>query len=297
VSEIHLVDVDASSSGSFLEYVRLHGAQHDDPYLALAHCAAFDPVREPAVVAVDSEGAVVGAVAVMRDPTAGDGVMRFRILHTLHPGYYPALVDRILSRLPADVSRVTVSLPEHAGDVDEALGAAGFGVCGRAYVLRHHDPRNASRLDYPSGTHTRPATPALSTDWANIVNSAMHRRPGHVDMTYALAGEALSSPRVLGGASLIAYRDGSPAGVVLTVTDAMDPCAARITMLAVVPSHQGIGLGRALLHDAVVTAGRGGCRSVSSAVDAYDRRAVALCLDAGFRAEDVVVCWQRTISP
>jgi len=206
--------------------------------------------------------------------------MRFRILHTLHPGYYPALVDRILSRLPADVSRVTVSLPEHAGDVDEALGAAGFGVCGRAYVLRHHDPRNASRLDYPSGTQTRPATPALSTDWANIVNSAMHRRPGHVDMTYALAGEALSSPRVLGGASLIAYRDGSPAGVVLTVTDAMDSCAARITMLAVVPSHQGIGLGRALLHDAVVTAGRGGCRSVSSAVDAYDRRAVALCLDA-----------------
>lgn len=210
---------------------------------------------------------------------------------------YPALVDRILSRVPEDASRVTVFLPQYAGDVEEALGAAGFGVCQRAYVLRHLDPRNASRLDYPSETQTRPATPDMATDWANIVNSAMHGQPYHAKITYALAGEALGSSRVLGGASVIAYRGGSPAGGVLTVTDAMDPCAAEITMLAVVPSHQGMGLGRALLHDAVVTAGRGGCRSVSLAVSTFNRRAVALYLDAGFRAEDVRVCWQHTLSP
>ncbi len=100
------------------------------------------------MVAVDGDGLVVGAASVMREPTAGDGVMRFRVLHTLHPEYYPALVDRILSRLTEDASRVTVFLPEYAGDVEEALG----------------------------------------------------------------------SSRVLGGASLIAYRGGSPAGGVLTVT-------------------------------------------------------------------------------
>jgi len=296
VSEIHLIDVEQPLSGGFLEYARLHGAQHDDSYLAPEHCVAFDPAREPAVVAVDGEGLVVGAASVMRDLAAGDGMMRFRVLHTLHPEYYPALADRILSRLPEDANRVTVLLPEHAGDVEEALEAAGFGACKRAYVLRHLDPRNAPRLDYPSGTQTRPATPAVATDWANIVNSAMHGQPDHVDTTYSIAGETLGSPRVLGGASLIAYRGGSPAGGVLTVTDAMDPCAAEITMLAVVPSHQGMGLGRALLHDAVATAGRGGCRSVSLAVSTFNRRAVALYLDAGFRAQDVRVCWQRTVS-
>ncbi|MBN2840179.1 MAG: GNAT family N-acetyltransferase [Coriobacteriia bacterium] len=292
--EIRILHVDESLVDPFLGYARAYGARHDDSYLAPEDIARFDPRSEPAVIALDDNDSVVGAASLMLLGYAEEGTARFRILHALYPEHYPALVDAVMTRVPEPVDRVFLFLPEHAGEVQDALGELGFGVCRRAYVLRHPDPRSAIRGEYPSETQVRLATAGVASDWASVVNAAFHGQPGRYDMTYERAGELLSSPRVLREATLIAYRGGIPAGVVLTMIDASDPSASEIETLGVTPGHQGMGVGRALLHDAVSAAGRHGCRWVTLSVSTFNRRAVAMYLDSGFRAEDIRVCWERT---
>lgn len=294
MAEIRILDVDASLVEPFLGYARAYGAQHDDSYLAPEDLARFDLGSELAVIALDADQLVVGAASLMLDALTGEGSARFRILHSLYPEHYPALVDAVLARVPQSIDRVFLFLPEHAGDVQDALGELGFGVCRRAYVLRHPDPRSVAHVEYPSETHVQLATAAVASDWVSVVNAAFHGHPGRSDMTYERAGELLSSPRVLRDATLIAYRGGIPAGVVLTMVDAADPGASEIETLAVTPGSQGMGVGRALLHDAVGAAGRYGCRWVSLSVSTFNRRAVAMYLDSGFQAEDIRVCWERT---
>lgn len=293
MTEVRILDVDESLVEPFFGYTRAYGVQHDDSYIAPEDLARFDPRWELAAIVLDSNQLVVGAASLMLDDSAQGGSARFRILHCLYPEHYPALVDAILARVPAPVDRVFLFLPEHAGDVQEALGSLGFGVCRRAYVLRHPDPRSVEHVEYPSETHVQPATPAVANDWHAVVNMAFHGHPDHAALTYERAGELLSSPRVLHEATLIAYRGGIPAGVVLTMVDATDPGASEIETLAVTPGSQGMGVGRALLHDAVGAAGRYGCRWVNLSVSTFNRRAVAMYLDSGFQAEDIRVCWER----
>lgn len=296
MSDIRILDVDESLSEVFVSYAATYGGVHDDSYITPEELARFDPELEPAAIAVDAENAVVGAASLMLDGYAREGIARFRITHSLYPEYYHALIDRVLARLPDAVSRVFLFLPERAGDVEDALGAIGFGISRRAYVLRHTDPRGVPHLEYPSETHIQLATAANASDWLHVVNAAFHGEPGRYDLTYERAGELLSSPRVLRGATLIAYRGGIPAGVVLTTIDAADPCAAEIETLAVTPTQQGMGIGRCLLHDAVAATGREGCRWVTISVSTFNRRAVALYLDTGFQAEDIRVCWERRLA-
>lgn len=291
--EVRILEVDGSLVEPFLSYVRAYGAQHDDSHIMPEDLARFDPDIEPAVIALSEEQSVIGAASLMLDGSVEAGSARFRILHALYPEHYPVLVDAVLARMPASIDRVFLLLPEHAGDVEYSLGEIGFGVCRRAYVLRHPDPRSAARVEYPSETHVHVATAAVASDWAAVVNSAFHAHPGHVELSYERAGELLSSPRVLRDGTLIAYKGGIPAGVVLTMVDAADPCASAIETLAVTPGNQGMGVGRALLHDAVGAAGRCGCRWVTLSVATFNRRAVAMYLDSGFRAEDIRVCWER----
>lgn len=295
MSDIRILDVDESLAEVFLAYAAAYGGQHDDTYLTREALARFDLAHEPAAIAMDSGNAVVGAASVMLDPDADEGSARFRVAHTLYPEYYPALVDRVIARVPAAISHVFLLLPERAGDAEEALGAIGFGVCNRAYVLRHTDPRGVPRLDYPSETHIQVATAAVAKDWAHVVNAAFRGASERCDLTQDRAAEILSSSRVLREATLVAYRGGVPAGVVMTTVDATDACAAEIQTLAVTPTQQGMGVGRSLLHDAVAAVGRHGCRWVTIAVSALNRRAVALYLDAGFQAEDIRVCWERRL--
>jgi mycothiol synthase len=289
---IRLVDVDTTLVDAFLGYVRANGAEHDDSYIAPEDLASFDLATEPASAVLDRDGAVIGAASVMLNGYTAEGMSRFRILHTREPAAYAGLIDRTMARLPDAVERVFLFLPEHAGAVEEALEAAGFEITRRAYILGHADPGGAAATMFPSEVTVEGASPGVAKDWANVVNAAFRGQPGRYDMTPDRAAEILGRVRVLSEASLLATRGGVPAGVVLTCTDHSDPCLAEIETLAVIPSEQGKGLGRALLLTAVAGAARQGCRRVSLSVSPYSRHALSLYLDVGFRADDIRVCWQ-----
>lgn len=290
---IRVIDVDAQTTGTFLEYARTFGPVHDDSYVSSEDLASFNAANESALLALDANGAPLGAVSLLLDGFATEHLARFRILHATDPAAYPLLLDAILPRVPEGIERVYLFLPEHPGDVGESLTAAGFAQCRRAYIMLNASPASVAELYLPGETTLEQALPTAARDWANIINTAFHGHPGHYNMTAEHAAEMLSNSRVIRAGTLMAHRGGRPAGLVLTLADEQSPYSATVETLAVMPADRHIGMGRALLHAALRAAGRDGRSSVSLSVSTFNKRAMAMYLDAGFNVHDVRVCWEK----
>lgn len=293
---VRIVEVDAAARDEFLAYAREHGPTHDDSYLAPEDVATFDPAAEPSALALDGSDTVVGAASVMLAGYETVGRGRFRILYAADAATYGPLLDHIRGRLPADVFRVVLFLPAHAGPVEDALATVGFAETRRVYLLEHRGLQAVPEIAPPSGTVFVSATPSVAEDVVHVINRVFHAEPGHYDMTAARAAEILGRERVIKEGTILALRGGVPAGLVITVSDAEDPFEAEIETLGVLPAHQGIGLGRALLQTALRAASAHGKLSVVLSVAAANERALALYLDTGFRVDDVRVCWEADVS-
>lgn len=289
---LRLVQVGVAEADAFLRYAHEFGVLHDDSYVTQEDLATFDPAVEPAVLAFDGGDAPVGAASVMTAGYESEGLSRFRILHANDPSAYPPLIGAVLERLPAHVERVFLFLPENPGVIGEILGQAGFAECRRAYIMMHSTPSGVAEGELPTETIVRQALPTMAADWANVANMAFRGEPGRYDMTPEHAAELLSRERLIRGGTLLAYRGGMPAGLVMTVLDEENPYGAAIETLAVVPAHQHIGLGRALLREALRAAGADGRSCLTLSVSTTNKRALALYLDAGLSVHDVRVCWQ-----
>lgn len=288
---LRIVDVDDAHADAFLRYAREFGAVHDDSYVTDEDLAVFDPAVEPAVMVLDGTEQPLGAASVMLRGYETEGLGRFRILHATDVPTYARLLDAVLARVPAHVGRVFVFMPEFPGEAGDALAQAGFAESRRAYVMLHSSPAHVMEPELPSETMLELAHPTAAVDWAHVVNMAFRGEPGRYDMTPERAAELLGRPRVIRSGTLMAFRGGRPAGIVMTVAEDGNPYGAEIETLAVLPADQHVGLGRALLRQALRAAGQEGRSSVNLSVSTSNKRALALYLDAGFGVHDVRVCW------
>jgi ribosomal protein S18 acetylase RimI-like enzyme len=293
---IVIADVDTTLTSAFVEYCREHGPEHDDSFTTSEELERFDPAAEPAVVALDG-ATVVAAASVMLEGYRDLGDGRFRILHSLEPDLYPALLERALARLAHDVKRTFLFLPEDAVVAQEAVRLAGFVATRKAYILSHPAPPRASSIEMPPGTVAREAFPPEARHWAHVVNAAFAGQPSRPDMRPDRAAELLGRRRVIRDGTLIAWRGDAPVGVVMTIASDTDPDIGEIETLAVVPSAQGIGIGRALLRSGLDAIARQEMAVATLSVNAANVRALALYLDLGFHVDEVRVCWERWRGP
>lgn len=290
---VRIVEVNQLSAPNFMEYVRAHAAEHDDSFAWPEDLTNFDPEREPAAVAIDERGAILGAASLMIDGYATEGNARFRILHAVAPDAYPPLLGRILSRTPAGVRHAFLFLPPCPSDaVLRALTARGFAETRRAYLLEHPDISTVDPPTPPDGATLQVADADAGEHWAHVINQAFGDQPGRYDMTSARARETLARDRVISAATLIAWRDGMPVAAALTVVDSEDEGAVEIETLGVVPVAQHQGVGSALLRAALSGAMARGYRTACLSVSERNEAALALYLGVGFRVADERVCWQ-----
>lgn len=292
---ISITRVDDSMRDIFLDYAAAYGPEHDDSYLVPEDRAAFEPLTEPTVLAHNERGDLIGAASLMVDGYIRSGLGRFRLLHATDNTAYVPLLAGIRPHIPDGIRTVFLFLPEESDPPASQLASLGFAETRRAYVLKHTAIKYAQLVEPPSGAQLAPAMPSAAEDWAHVVNAAFHGAPGRYDMSEERAAELLARDRVIRGGTLIAWRSGSPAGIVSTVADPDDPYDAEIETLAVTPGNQGLGLGRALLHAAVVAAARTGRITTTLSVSTTNRRALSLYLDAGFNVADVRVCWEASV--
>lgn len=289
---IELIDVTPASRQAFLDYVAEHGAEHDDTFTRPDDLLVFDPVHEPAALAIAPDGSVVGAASVMREGYVEKASARFRILHATDYIAYPLLIERVLTRLSARTKRVFVFLPDADDHVQEAVVTAGFSVTRQAYLLEHTEPGAVERVAPPEGFTVSPATPMVAGMWAEVVNATFAEYPCRQVMSVEEARVALPRPGVVRAGTLIAHRSGTPAGAVLTIAHPDEPGTARIDTLAVVPDEQGKGLGKTLLHAALRAAGKAGNGRVLLTTVPSEEPSLSLYVESGFHIAQARICWE-----
>ena len=76
-----IMPVDATMRDAFIGYALVRGPEHDESWVGPEDLATFDPAEEPAALALDEQGEVVGAASLMLRGYAGEGMARLRILH------------------------------------------------------------------------------------------------------------------------------------------------------------------------------------------------------------------------
>jgi ribosomal protein S18 acetylase RimI-like enzyme len=289
---LELIDVTSETRQAFLDYVAEHGAEHDETFTRPDDLLAFDPTHEPAALALAPDGAVVGAASVIRAGYVEKSSARFRVLHAIDYIAYPLLIERVLSRMSARTKRVFVFLPDGEGHVQRAVATAGFSVTRQAYLLEHSDPGAVERVDPPEGFTVGPATPMAAGMWAEVVNATFAEYPCRHVMSVEEARVALPRPGVVPLGTLIAHKNGTPAGVVLTVAHPDERGTARIDTLAVVPAEQGKGLGKMLLHAALRAAADAGNRRVLLTTVPSAEPSLGLYAESGFHIAQARICWE-----
>lgn len=289
---VTIADVTPESRDVFVRYTIEHGPEHDESFSRAEDLLAFDPGHEPAVLAYDARGEVVGAASIMWEGYVEKSSARFRILHATDYIAYPLLIERALSQLSGATKRVFAFLPATDDNAVRAVVTAGFTTTRRSFVLEHTDPGAASITAPPAGITVGPATPLMAGMWAEVVNSAFMDFPCRHFMSLEQARVVLPRSRVIEAGTLIARRTGVPAGVVLTVTDPDDRTVAEIETLGVVPSEQGHGLGRMLLASALRAATDAGAATVRLATLPVDEPMLGLYLDMGFSVVRTRDCWE-----
>ncbi|MBN2840176.1 MAG: GNAT family N-acetyltransferase [Coriobacteriia bacterium] len=289
---VTIVDVTAETRDLFIAYATARGPEHDDSFTRREDLLGFDPAHEPAAIALDAVGAVVGAASVMWEGYVEKSSARFRILHATDFIAYPLLIEQVLSRLSGATRRVFVFLPASGGYAAQAVTTAGFATTRRSSVLEHGDPASAPVLEPPPGITVGHASPLTAGMWAEVVNAAFLDFPCRHFMSVEQARALLPRSRVIAGGTLIARRTGVPAGVVLLTRHPDEPDLAEIETLGVVPAEQGRGLGRMLLGRALRAASDAGAARVRLITMPVDEPMLELFTGMGFRVLQSRDCWE-----
>lgn len=318
------VEVTRELLPAFLDYCRLHGAEHDDSYTGDADLRPIqDELGEenPSVVLLTPSGSVVGAASAMLSPrVCAPGRGRFRILHCIEANVanYRALLDALVATAAA-AARPRVRdrdmyffVPDTAAPVRAILEELGFAVERVSYGLKASNA-GAAMPELPAGFFLRPLRHGEDEQaWCAIVNSAFAHLAGHTHCVPDTVAEAASAEAAIPRGQLMLWRDrsqadegGDPAparyrGVAVPVglvevrksTDDGEPMA-QIGPVAVDVVWQGRGLGRLLLRAGMAAARRAGFENSWLSVNGENERAISLYSSEGFRKVQAMVCYSR----
>ncbi len=286
----------AKDAADFKSYCRLHRAEVDDSFLCDEDLAAFTPGSENPTVVAREEGRIVGAASLILDEYMRKGNRaRFRIFHAENGNVacYEALFRAILPHT-AGVGRLFVYVQEERTPQLAAVKALGFTSDRISFLLLREDkPIEEPRL--PEGFTIAGYEPGRDAPaWCAVRNAAFATLKGsETPITEDMADRG-NSAAIPGGAMLLKH-GGETVGVVRAEVDDMDGPAANIGPLAILPTWQGKGLGRALLRAALRNAKERGYGRAVLCVNGENERAAALYLQEGFRQVEAITCYRYDI--
>jgi mycothiol synthase len=290
---LRIESLTSDDRASFVAWATLHGAEHDDSFTLPADLAAFPTEGEIAALAVDPHSGLVGVGSLMVDGYREEGMARFRILHSVRQEAYGPLVAWILERVPPDVARVFLFLPD-GSPVARLLEGVGFAPTRYAAILER-PPSEIPTAEPPPGIAVRPTDLRDARAWAHVANAAFDGYPGRYPMTAARAADLLGDERVVPGGSYLALRRVEPVGIVTVWRDANGDASAEIATLAVVPEAQGQGIGRSLLRAGIMAARAAGLENIGLSTSTTNEPALALYISEGFEVVERRVCWGKDV--
>jgi len=278
----------------FIDFCRRNRGLLDDSYLGDEDLASFSiGPRNPTSIKVSAAGEVVGAFSVILDDRAiGSGRARIRILHSESgkPYSLKKLVKTLVSKLEG-MEALYVFCPDVNQELIGLLEGMGFRL--ERLVLRMVlDSSERKRLGLPAGYVMRHFRAGHDEGaWCNIRNSAFEHVKGNRPVAPEEVSRMAEDPYSTNGGMLVLFCDGEPVGVACGEKDEfMGKPIVSIGPVAVLPDHQGKGLGRALLRAVIIRALDEGIGAAYLSVNSDNLSAVGLYASEGFKKEKGFAC-------
>lgn len=285
-----------SALPAFLDFCRKHRSELDDSFLNDDELAGFSlDEANPAFIAVDEEGRMIGASSlVLNDYSRRGRKARLRILFAENgdPALYRQLLERLLP-LTGGLDKLNIFVPLRNRPVIQLLEQSGFAVERYSFILMR-DVEAAPEYTLPPGYMLRPLRSVMDEEaWCHVRNTGFARLQGsETPVDPGMVRSLTQAADYLEGGLLMLYHGEEAVGIVRGSADeAEGQPAMSIGPLALLPEHQGKGLGRILLKAAVAFAHRQDYSQVILCVNAENDRAKALYLSEGFREADAAVCF------
>ena len=278
----------------FIDFCRRNRDLLDDSYIGDEDLASFSiGSKNPTFIKVSAAGEVVGAVSVILDDRAiGSGRARIRILYSESgkPSSLRKFIKLLLAKLDGigalyvfcpDVNRELIGLFEGMGFKQERLVLH--------MVL---DRSERKKLGLTAGhiiRHFRAGQDEKA--WCFIRNSAFEHVKGNRPVASEEVSRMAEDSYSTNGGMLVLYCDDDPVGVACGEKDEFKgKPIISIGPVAVLPDHQGNGLGRALLRAVINRALDEGIGAASLSVNSDNLSAIGLYASEGFKKEKGFAC-------
>jgi mycothiol synthase len=259
--------------------------------VAMAYPAP-DPERDLRVAELD--GQVAGGAVVQRVGSetvlASDGTEAFCRGHVLPAhrgrGAGAALLRWTLDRAAAEPGVRELWTIAHDPDALPLLHGAGFRLERTGELLALDDPAVVAPPEWPAGI--RLDTSLRGRRLADALVEACDRSYAHLahyrGATRSQVARVLAHADADPALCLLAFRDGEPVGFSFCLAERRAGVVEGwVHDLGVAPAEQGLGLGRALLHQGILALRERGAGRVLLGVDAANHRARNLYGRTGFR--------------
>ncbi|MCO7174963.1 GNAT family N-acetyltransferase [Sporolactobacillus kofuensis] len=284
----------------FVAYCKKHRMDVDDSYLYDEDLEHFEPDEEnPTYILTDENDMIVGAASLLMDEyyqKSGRG--RFRIFHCESNAYdqYQMLLNAIKQHTQA-LTELSLFIQTTNAEMMANVEKLQFTKWRYSFLLVKEN-LTPLPVALPEGFVIRPFQPGKDEDlWAEVRNSGFAKLLGsETPITANMVKKMVSESDYLEDGMLILYHGNQPIGIVRGADDEYEGAPImNIGPLAIIPSYQGQGLGRAMLRSSLNFAHANNYSSAVLCVNGENERAKTLYTHEGFKQVESVVCYTYSL--
>ena len=286
----------------FKAYCRKHKNDGiDDSFLYEEDLEGFTPDEEnPTYVLLDANGTVAGAASLIMDDYQKRGKRaRFRIFHSevQEPTAMKQLFQAVVPHAEG-LEKLVLFVPLVNRQLMEAVEVLGFETERISYLLVR-DVSNIPAYTLPERYGLRSFQQGTDEEaWCEVRNTAFaHLQGSETPITPEMVKKMTAESDYLEGGMILLTYEGKAVGIVRGADDEYeDAPIMNIGPVAILPEHQGKGLGRILLRAALEFARAHSYNRTILCVNGENDRAKALYLQEGFRDAEGAVCYKYRLN-
>lgn len=294
-----IIKLDNEHLEAFKTYCYKYRKAHDDSFLYDEDIEEFKVSEKDPTYLLMKEDIISGCISLMLDDYYVAGhKSRVRIFHCVEmiEDHYKKLLEAVMP-VKADINRVEIFMPNELTEVQELLKKMNFDYYRTSYVMIR---KNKALLNASFPEHYV-LKPLLKDQdemaYANVRNEAFKNIKGsETPISKELVTEYLNEKCLLkDGMQILWYKDEA-VGVV-RMLDEKDETGdySFVAPIAIIPSHQGKGLGKTLLEAGIEIGQKSGCNDCMLVVNAENDKALQLYKSVGFDVDMAVSCFNLSL--
>ncbi|MFC4411473.1 GNAT family N-acetyltransferase [Chungangia koreensis] len=280
----------------FIEFCKRHRNEVDESYLYEEDLQNFQPDQDnPTYIVINDQDEIIAAVSLVMDSYYRRGKKaRFRIFNSVEPKLeiYKLMLQSIKEHV-SEINNVFLFIKEDHSVVRDLFHSMQFEIERYAYFLTR-EALDVEQPKLPNGYNFKTFEIGLDEeDYLYVRNAGFATLKGsETPMTIEEVQNMQKKEEYIEGGVFLLYHNEKPIGVVRASEDIYnEESVLNIGPLALIPDHQGKGLGRQLLRKALTFGQSIGLPKAVLSANADNERAVQLYTKEGFIKEEALVCY------